>query len=113
MANNGRNSYLTGGKVGIMAAKAKPQSKNVTVRRSGTRAYEIPCKVSLGLFSNEWLISVDVPDSKQLTTFVNQLNVRTEGTPTPENKVDGWVRVSLVEIDKRTNSVLVDLPQGG
>jgi hypothetical protein len=65
------------------------------------------------MFSSEWLVSVEPPGSATITTFVNQRNVRIENRPTRTTNVDGWVRVSLVEIDKKSKSVLIDLPQGG
>jgi len=73
--------------------------------------WSLPCKVSLGMFSSEWLVSVEIPDARSIQTFVNKSSVIAQNEPTSDTKVDGRVRVSLVEVDPKTKSVLVDLPE--
>jgi len=63
------------------------------------------------MFSSEWLVSVEIPDERTIQTFVNKSSVIAQHAPTSNAQVDGRVKVSLVEYDPKTKSVLVDLPE--
>lgn len=67
------------------------------------------CSVSLGMFSHERAIAVDLPSGQRISAFVDARDVKVAGKPDPGQKLPGRVRVSIVE--DRGDSVVVDLPQ--
>lgn len=72
----------------------------------------IPCKVSKGMFSDEWLIEVKFPRRRKETFSVYKSKVYMGKEPSDHTKtVDGEVEVVIVE--EKGKMVLVDLPSPG
>lgn len=75
------------------------------------RQTTIPCSVSAGMFSNEKGVSVDLPDGRKVSAFVDRRDVIPDRDIKPEEEYPGYVKVSVVEIKK--DYALIDLPQPG
>jgi hypothetical protein len=71
----------------------------------------ISCKVSLGMFSNERGVLVELPDGRKISALVDKRHVIVDEDPKPGAEVEGRVKVSVVEPKK--DSIIVDLPQPG
>lgn len=69
----------------------------------------IGCKVSVGMFSNERGVRVDLPDGRRVSAFVDKRHVIVNRDPKPGKEVDGRIKVSVVEIKR--DSAIVDLPE--
>ncbi|MBM3333092.1 hypothetical protein FJY63_00355 [Candidatus Sumerlaeota bacterium] len=72
-------------------------------------AVMIPCKVALGMFSDERVVVVELPDNRKICAIVDEGRVKVDRDPRPGEQVDGWVEVAPVKIAK--DSCVVDLPQ--
>lgn len=71
----------------------------------------VPCQVSLGMFSTEREVRIDLPSGREVSALVDKSQVITEKEPDPGTSVPGFVRVSIVSY--LDHSVTIDLPQGG
>jgi hypothetical protein len=71
----------------------------------------VACKVSRGMFSSEREIFIQGDGGREVTALVDQRSVIEPKQPAPGESIDGRVKVSVVEIDKRSGFALVDLPQ--
>lgn len=71
----------------------------------------VACKVSLDMFSTERQVFIQLDGGREVTALVDQRSVIEPKRPTPGESVNGRVKVSVVEIDKKSGSALVDLPQ--
>jgi hypothetical protein len=76
----------------------------------------IPCRVIPGMFPGEWLVFIDAADPKnpgqtfEVQMFADGQDVSDlEGTPTPEQPVNAWVRVDRTKIEN--GLALILLPQ--
>ncbi|MBI4504216.1 MAG: hypothetical protein HY691_01665 [Chloroflexi bacterium] len=67
------------------------------------------CEVSLGMFSHERSVAIQLQDGRRIAAFVDKRDVKVDREPAPDQKLPGRVRVSIVE--DRGDSVVVDLPQ--
>lgn len=76
-----------------------------------TSVTTIGCKVSLGTFSNERGVLVELPDGNTVSTIVDKRDVFVDKDPPPGGEVKGRVKVFIVGPMK--DSVIVDLPQPG
>jgi hypothetical protein len=69
----------------------------------------IKCKVSLGLFTNERGVRIELPDGRAVSALVDKSQVEEERMPKSGEEVDGFVWASVVkESDDR---YVIDLPQ--
>lgn len=71
----------------------------------------ISCSISPGMFSSERAISIDLPDGRKVSAFVDRRDVIPDRDVKPGKEYRGHVRVFLVEF--RNDSAIVDLPQPG
>jgi hypothetical protein len=71
----------------------------------------VACKVSRGMFSTEREVFIQLDAGREVTALVDQRSVIEPKQPAPGESVSGRVKVSVVEIDKKSGSALVDLPQ--
>ena len=71
----------------------------------------ISCSVSPGMFSTERAISIDLPDGRTVSAFVDRHDVIPDRELGPGEEYRGHVKVALVEVTN--NSAIVDLPQPG
>jgi hypothetical protein len=71
----------------------------------------VACKISRGMFSTEREIFVQGDGSREITALVDERSVIEPKQPAPGESIDGRVKVSVVEIDKKSGLALVDLPQ--
>jgi hypothetical protein len=71
----------------------------------------IPCKVSLGMFSTERGVSIELPEGRKVAALVDRRHVIVDREPPPDGEVDGRLIVSVVAFEN--GSVIVDLPQPG
>ena len=69
------------------------------------------CKVSPGMFSSERGVIIELQDGRKVAAFIDKRHVRVDQEPQSGREVDGYVKVSIVEIGK--DFVIVDLPQPG
>jgi hypothetical protein len=69
----------------------------------------IPCKVSLGMFSMERGVRIELADGRKVAALVDKHHVLVKEEPKPNTEVDGRLAVFVVEY--LDDSVLVDLPQ--
>jgi hypothetical protein len=69
----------------------------------------IPCKVSLGMFSTERGVRIELPDGRKIAALVDKHHVVVKEEPQSNTEVDGRLAVFVVEY--LDDSVLVDLPQ--
>lgn len=69
------------------------------------------CKVLLGMFSDERGVLIELPSGRKVSAIVDKSKVITREILKPDREVDGYVKVSVVEMSK--NSAVVDLPQSG
>ena len=69
------------------------------------------CKIARGMFSSEREIFVQADGGREITALVDQRSVIEPKEPAPGESIDGRVKVSVVEIDKKLGFALVDLPQ--
>jgi hypothetical protein len=70
----------------------------------------LACKVSRGMFSTEREIYIQA-DGCEVTALVDERSVIEPKQPAPGESINGRVKVSVVEIDKKAGFALVDLPQ--
>jgi hypothetical protein len=85
---------------------AKTSAKRVVARNDDLST--IRCKVSLGMFPSERVITLELPE-EVVTGFVDKNDVIVTKEPSQDQAVDGRVRVYVLEIKK--DSVLIDLRQ--
>lgn len=71
----------------------------------------VSCKVSLGMFSTERGVIVELPDGRKVSAIVDRRHVIVDKDPQPGSEVEGRVKVFIVE--PRKDSIIVDLPQPG
>jgi hypothetical protein len=71
----------------------------------------VACKVSRGMFSTEREVFIQLDAGREVTALVDQRSVIEPKQPAPGESVNGRVKVSVVQIDKKSGSALVDLPQ--
>jgi hypothetical protein len=71
----------------------------------------IACKVSRGMFSTEREIFIQADGGHEVTALVDQRSVIEPKQPAAGESINGRVKVSVVEIDKKSGFALVDLPQ--
>jgi len=71
----------------------------------------VACKVSRGMFSTEREVFIQLDAGREVTALVDQRSVIEPKQPAPGESVNGRLKVSVVEIDKKSGSALVDLPQ--
>ena len=69
----------------------------------------ISCKVSLGMFSSEREVVIELPDGRRIAALVDKRHVEVERDPEPDEEVEGRLRVMVVETHK--DSAVIDLPQ--
>ncbi len=69
----------------------------------------IKCKVSLGLFSNERGVRIELPGGKAVSALVDKSQVEEERAPTAGEEVNGFVWASIVK--ESSDSYMIDLPQ--
>jgi hypothetical protein len=69
----------------------------------------ISCSIGPGMFSSERAISIDLPDGRTVSAFVDRRDVIPDKDLRPGEEYRGHVKVSLVEVKK--DSAIVDLPQ--
>jgi len=69
----------------------------------------IKCKVSLGMFSSEREVIVELPDGRMVAALVDKRHVEVAQDPAPGEKVEGRLKVFVVET--RKESAIIDLPQ--
>jgi hypothetical protein len=69
----------------------------------------ITCKVSRGVFSNERVVLVELPEGRAVTAFVDKRDVIVDRDPAVGEEVGGRLKVEVVET--KNDSVLVELPQ--
>ena len=67
------------------------------------------CKVSLGMFSSERGVQIELPDGRVITALVDKNDVTVDRDPPKGGTVAGKVKVTVVEA--AGDSVVVDLPQ--
>ncbi len=72
----------------------------------------IRCTASLGMFTSEREIRVDLADGRKVSALVDKRDVIVEQDPPPGGEVNGRVKVAVVAAAGK-NAVIVDLPQGG
>jgi hypothetical protein len=63
------------------------------------------------MFSSEREILVQTAGGREITALVDQRSVIEPKEPAPGESIEGRVKVSVVEIDKKSGFALVDLPQ--
>jgi hypothetical protein len=71
----------------------------------------LSCSVGPGMFSSERAISIDLPDGRKVSAFVDRRNVIPDKDVKPGEEYNGHVKVAVVEVKK--DSAIVDLPQPG
>jgi len=71
----------------------------------------LACKVTVGMFSTERGVVVELPDGRRVSALVDERSVIVSQEPRPGGEVPGRVRVSVIELEE--NSAIVDLPQAG
>jgi hypothetical protein len=71
----------------------------------------VACKVSRGMISTEREILIQTDGGREVTALVDQRSVIEPKEPAPGESINGRVKVSVVEIDKKAGFALVDLPQ--
>lgn len=76
-----------------------------------TEVTTLSCLVSPGMFSTERAVSVELPDGRKISAFVDKRDVLPHRDLKPGQEVQGYVKVSVVEVGK--DSAIVDLPQPG
>jgi hypothetical protein len=69
------------------------------------------CKVSPGMFSSERGVIIELQDGRKVAAFIDKRHVTVNQEPQSGREVDGYVKVSIVEIGE--DYVIVDLPQPG
>ena len=87
------------------------EKEQVMGKRNGTGEARIPCKVAVGMFSDEREVFIHLPDGRSLSALVDKRDVLVKSDPEEGKPLDGEVKVSVVEQYK--GMVLVDLPQAG
>jgi hypothetical protein len=70
--------------------------------------HQIRCKVTPGQFSIEYAVSGAQANGKRFSLFAPVETVESEGQPTRERAVQGWLKVELWE--QKGNLALVKLP---
>jgi hypothetical protein len=71
----------------------------------------IACKVSLGMFSTEREVFIQADGGREITALVDERSVIEPKQPAPGESINGRVKVSIVDIDRKSGFALVDLPQ--
>ena len=69
----------------------------------------IICHVYPGMFSAEWGVAIKLHDNSVISALVDKKDVLVKKEPQPGSKVDGTLRVYIVQRSKE--SVVFDLPQ--
>lgn len=81
--------------------------------RKNKKSYKKPlfilCRVSQGMFSNEWEVTVELSNGYYVIAFIDKKQVFIKQEPEKGQKVGGKVMVSVVTLKKDT--IIVDLPQ--
>ena len=80
-------------------------------KKGPKREPTISCSIGAGMFSSERTISIDLPDGRTVSAFVDRRDVIPDRNPRPGEEYRGHVKVALVEVKK--DSAIVDLPQPG
>ncbi len=73
------------------------------------QAATIPCRVALGMFSDERGVEITLPDGRKIAALVDKRDVTVEREPEPGQTVPGRLRVSIIE--QQDETVWIDLPQ--
>jgi len=76
-----------------------------------TSTMTIPCTVSLGMFSTERGVLINLPGGGTVSALVDRRDVIIDKEPPPGGQVQG--RVHVVVVEAKDDSVIVDLPQPG
>ncbi len=66
------------------------------------------CKLTPGMFSDEYVVSASTYSGRPFSLFAHQRVVQSEGVPTHQHPVDGWLQVT--EIGNEGPSAVVVLP---
>jgi hypothetical protein len=70
---------------------------------------EIHCQLYPGQFSSEFAVVVASFSGREFSLFAARDDVRSEGQPSEDQPVEGWLRVKVLE--REGDHVLVQLPQ--
>jgi hypothetical protein len=81
-------------------------------RKKGPSVTRIPCLVTPGMFSTEFHVLVKLPDGREIDALVDRSNVEVSEEPRTGKPVEGALKVSVVNYDKRKKEALIDLPEG-
>lgn len=73
------------------------------------RELYLDCMVSLGMFSSERGVRVEIPNGQSVFALVDRSQVRAQEDPRPGGEVPGHVLVSLISLED--GYAFVDLPQ--
>jgi hypothetical protein len=71
----------------------------------------VACKISRGMFSTEREVFIQADGGREITALVDERSVIEPKQPAPGESINGRVKVSVVDIDRRSGFALVDLPQ--
>lgn len=69
----------------------------------------IRCKVSIGMFTHERGVQIEIPGMETLSLLVDRSQVRIDREPAPGEEVEGWLEVTVISTSN--GRVIVDLPQ--
>jgi hypothetical protein len=93
------------------------RQREVKTKAANTSLYYIPCRVTPGMFRDEWLVFVDAlsPDDPSQKIRAQLLVDHREvfgihGTPQRNNPVDGWLRVSLIRSQGELAEIVLPQP---
>ena len=75
----------------------------------GNKFVLVKCKVSLGMFSTERAVTIELTGGQRATAFAHRREVVTSKKPAKHELLRGCLRAELVEI--QGNSALIELPQ--
>jgi len=69
----------------------------------------LSCSISPGLFTGEYSVRGYLFDNSEFSMFAQVEDLDFEGEPTPENPVEGWIKI--VKMDAKDDLLLVNLPR--
>jgi hypothetical protein len=90
-------------------SRSKPRGGVMSKRSQAT----IVCTVAPGMFSSEREVYITLADGREISALVDKRSVIVEQEPRPDLQVPGKVKVSLIQVDEKSRSALIDLPQAG
>jgi hypothetical protein len=74
-------------------------------------APSIACKVARGMLSTEREVFIQADGGREITALVDERSVIEPKQPAPGESINDRVKVSVVEIDRKSGFTLMDLPQ--